>query len=764
MGNGSTTNLTKANLPIFFNELFIQYLQSSALSSSRLINEVPLYQAAYVIIDQLKKKHLHKLNKGHNAYRETLSLINTFKENLTVKQHITPLIQAHAPHLIMGNLNPDFNNEHFKEKIHRYRLNKTDSVQTGLFHFLSAMVMMYRIGLNQQPLKLFLEKLDEDDYLHKRVKARLRDEADKEAGEHWSTGKHEWLPCRLIKDILARSAGMQEDHEAFVLHEKDDVVEIIDWLSLHREFRSDVKRLYFANPEETLVSGHVPAIRDRLKGHPNEGSQVTGTKDYHAALENAFKQYKTVNDFIRQCRHIEKAHLIRGKKPIKPSIQTFFTVEGRRTSRQSSLSKLRHKKIRPGHHDRKALMLHLEKKTKKKDVLSRVPSLISTITVLSEPRSQYPTSPKPTKPKVAKTISITDSVSSNASTWSYDIAETHSDDVDEASPLKEPNLPPDYLITVKDVLFETLKQFKTPRPVLQEISSLFKQLRKQEASSREELIEQLEQRLTKKVKQQFMLNLDKLYTGQVLEPNKDNTLLQLASKMPYHDMIRTWFVVNEKKPNDIKYALSTYILYHTPLSAEINELLLRTRIQTDLLLPFFLNHKKLGDGREGDLHKRKQSQLNTARDIKRLIEESHNISQLYDNTQHLDATAEYCDLKSAYESLYTAISSPSQRYTHKPNIFSRCCPGMFSHPGPRSHLSQLAQRHLILVKTAFIENITALLRTTPEQDRKTLLGVIMEDINADDHFINQRTTRQDPSCCRPRQTRERQDLVSALNR
>lgn len=747
--------LDGTNIRSHFNALLSENVIRRFANSKPLINEAPLYEVMYDSLKQLEQQAIPFLTKGSAEYNKTTSLLKHFKRSLTLSEHVGPLIRKHAPHLIMSDLNEDFDNSVLKKKIHEYRLSDQDSPQDGLFHFLSAMITMYRTGLNPQPLKIFLQALSNDSYLHKRLKARLRDDAERESGEHWSTGNHEWLPCHLIQSILERSAGMHAGYEAFIVQEKQHKIEIIDWLSLHRQFRSSVKRIYFLNEENTLVSGHVPAIRDRLEGHPNEGSQVSGTKAYHGALEDAFKTHKTLNDFVRQCRHIEKAHLIRGKKPITPSSNRFFTVEGHATHQKIAMSQLRSEKISPAYHERKALMALLEQQTRHKGVLPRVPSLSSTDTLISESPSDHHVPKKPIKTKPIRPLPKKDSLSSYSSTWSYILEEEIKDDVPEPDKLETITLPSAYLEIVEGVLFTILTHFNCPKSLMRELSSLFTKLRASSVfADRKRLSDEIDARLSLQIKQQFIMALDELYTGGCINKQNDIDLLYYANQIPYLDLIRLWFDLKEDTTPTIKAKLSREILLSVPLSGDSNDYYRRAHLQSQCLVPFYLSHAKLGDGREGDLHRKISNELITKTDVKRLIEESHNISRLYNDSQHRNVVADYFDLKSAYEALYIAISLPSKRYTRKEGLFSRCCPGLFSRPGPRAHLSQLAQRHLKLVKTAFIDSINALITTIPKESDKALLTVIKNDIRLEDHFINQKTNRHDPYCCIPKKTNE----------
>lgn len=754
-----------------FRQVFDTYfekalIETPLLKQTTLINEVPLYELAYHVLDKIKQDYLSTYKNAKDADAIKMYCMSLKNKTINFREYITPLIKKHMPCLIIDDLPSKFDNDLLKHQISAYRIKPSDTPQDGLFNFLSILVMMYRTDLNKQPLDVFLQCLSEDAYLHKRVKARLRDGAERGSGECWASGNHEWLPCHLIKDILARSAGMHKGYESFVLQQHDNAVEIMDWLKLHRDLRTKVKSLYFLNAEQTIASGHVPAVRDKLDGHPNEGSKTEGTRAYHNQLVRSFNKNKTLRDFVRDCRHIEKAFLVRGKKRIKASTHSFFTVEGRRTDRQSSMSELRHATVKTAYRRRKALMQSLEHKTSKPGVLPRVSSFDSTNSEISDSHSLRNSQLNLNDISAGKIIdqddlSLTETYSLASSSSSGSHSSLHSVFMHAETPIVQSSSS-EYIELVESVLINTLQALEIDKETIKAISSLLIQLRNRTPTPSDLLFTEFNNLLTEEIKTSFILNLHQIYTSQFLDLQTDDPLLHLASKMSYHQIIKVWENVCVQPADTLKPRLVRLILKHAPLGDSTDEFLTRNAIQSDVLMPFFLHHTKLGDAREGDPHKHKYSQLNTVRDIRGLIEESRNSCKLYDTNKFNDSIATYFDIRSAYQALYTAISEPSKRYTHKESALC-CCPCFFNSNAPLAYVSNLALKHLKLVKLSFIDRVEHLVLYCPKQKKEALISSIKQDIQLDDHFVNQYRKRHAPRWYNREHTSTRSALTRELS-
>lgn len=131
---------------------------------------------------------------------------------------------------------------------------------------------------------------------------------------------------------------------------------VTDWLAIHDKLRSKVKRLYFRNNQNSIESGHVPAIRTDIKTTGTIGTKTEGSDAMHKELDAAFNKSSNPREFVRRVHLIASEHIQSGKKHINRSSISFFTVEGRSTNNEASMSDLRHDEILPAYHKRKNRM------------------------------------------------------------------------------------------------------------------------------------------------------------------------------------------------------------------------------------------------------------------------------------------------------------------------------------------------------------------------------------------------------------------------
>ncbi|MFH9198944.1 HPC2 multi-domain protein [Streptomyces anulatus] len=134
----------------------------------------------------------------------------------------------------------------------------------------------------------FKKLWDEDSGSKEWVKGRFR---------AVNTGKHEWIPTDHIADVL-KSA----------IHQKPDMKEALNWVTLHNELRSDTNRVIWqiidAQGAAVSPGGHVGsfyrAYQDELGATRHKSTMTKGTGAFHDALRAAFKEYRerTAGDFI----------------------------------------------------------------------------------------------------------------------------------------------------------------------------------------------------------------------------------------------------------------------------------------------------------------------------------------------------------------------------------------------------------------------------------------------------------------------------------
>jgi hypothetical protein len=258
--------------------------------------------------------------------------------------------------VVQKNLPKKMNIDILSNKIRRYSIKPQRGIDNqAVVNFLGDCVFMYRSNLNKQPLQRILDFILDNKKAFMWLKNRIRDDAIKLPDQYWPTGKHEWLPCNLIIDVLKRSAGMEKNIIPYVVNQIDNNVVIVDWLSIHSSMRSPIQHIYFKNDNNTIDSGHTPALRDQLDGPTVTGIQTKGSEKFHAALRFAFYSSCNPREFIRKMPHIENNHLVSGKKHLSPTKLTFFTAEGVQTNNEKAINQIRHEKIRPEYKDRKAL-------------------------------------------------------------------------------------------------------------------------------------------------------------------------------------------------------------------------------------------------------------------------------------------------------------------------------------------------------------------------------------------------------------------------
>ena len=277
---------------------------------------------------------------------------------ITFHRELKAFIKLHYTAKILQNIPERANEAFFKEKIKECsNLPRKGINNEAIFKFLRCYIFNYRWGLNVQPLGTLIRCLEASPF--KFLHENLRDEASKSGNEMWNSGNHEWLPCRQINDVIKRSAGQFNNVKPFVvaIGPTNNSCIVIDWLAIHAELRSEVKRLYFINKRNSIESGHVPAVRNSLKvligttGTTTEGSDV-----FHNDLNKAFNISTNPREFVRRAHLIATDHIQSGKKRIAPSRGCFFTIEGKKTDDETSMSELRHNQILPAYRQRKQKM------------------------------------------------------------------------------------------------------------------------------------------------------------------------------------------------------------------------------------------------------------------------------------------------------------------------------------------------------------------------------------------------------------------------
>lgn len=293
-----------------------------------------------------QEKELSKLLQDLNDHEDDYKfLLLTLVYDRIKNQHKTH---------ILNNLPTSLDTDTLAPIIRPYSKRKRKGLdKDALISYLEATVFMYRSGLNQTILPRLIQYFSQDEKGMKWLKLHLRDQARKQQDQYWPTGKHEWMPCDLILDILRRSAGMEQNIKPYIIMRNKDKLTLVDWLSIHAEMRSPIRHLYFNNPNSTISSGHTPAIRDQLDGRTWYGTQTTGSSEFHDALRTAFYESTNPREFVRKVPHVSKQYVVSGKKHFKASKMSFFTVEGVSTKNVREINELRHDAIRPDYKKRK---------------------------------------------------------------------------------------------------------------------------------------------------------------------------------------------------------------------------------------------------------------------------------------------------------------------------------------------------------------------------------------------------------------------------
>jgi hypothetical protein len=346
-------------LPQLLDKRLNEKLKSCSLLESGKISEDKMIDVYRKTIDEITQDIKTYYRKNHRSkLNELTDLVDARQceyQLLLQKEIITHIGKKHKK-LIMKNLPKTMTKKMLRKHARPYSNQPRKGVNSqALLDYLKACVFMYRTGLNKQPLMRLISYLETDDKVFKWLKNSLRDDTAQVRGELWATGFHEWLPCNLILDVVKRSAGMVKGVTPFVVSYQEGKYTAVDWITIHKQMRSPIKRLYFLNEENTVESGHVPAIRSDIKDNPLIGAKVSGTVDFHQALNDAFIKSTSPREFVRRVSHISHDSLITGSKHLLPSATGFFTVEGVTTNSERKINNLRHAKIRNAYKIRKSL-------------------------------------------------------------------------------------------------------------------------------------------------------------------------------------------------------------------------------------------------------------------------------------------------------------------------------------------------------------------------------------------------------------------------
>jgi hypothetical protein len=727
----SDTNLSlsdiEALLPAYYQAAFERIISLDSV----LLNEGILFQAAF--------SALAKMEKAYPLAKQNIQRLRDDKQGLL--NCLTAFIQSTYPHLIMDDIQPDFDNEQLKKTIGKFAINPTDNAQDGLFNFLASMVTMYRTSLNKTPLLTFLRRLDEDKELLKKLKKRLRDSPKKEGNELWGSGNHEWLPCQLIKSLLERSAGMHSNVESFIVKEENDIVLVIDWLSLHKQFRSEVKSLYFLNDERQILSGHVPAVRDRLEGSTLMGTKTAGTRKYHDALVRAFRDSKNMREYVRRCRHIEKAYLFRGKKVVEPSDERYFTVTGRRTDKKDSMSKLRHQRIKPAHHIRKQLMQFLENQTAVNGREVIVPSPTSTLS--EKTRWSRESNRVPVSDSQHDTFS-----KSASSTLIYSLIADNVDDNQDnklAIAIDNSVKNTDYLLLLNVLHYSSIDPYllckiKEKLLTLERLEETDKQLE----PLYHDTFKALDACLSPKIKRKFIIQLYECYGNQPLSLPKEEALLRILMQVELSNLIWFFKQINLQSYQPALLQLINIALLSTPISMVNEKIIQRARLYERVLRPFFLKHRKTGDGCFGNLRHKRKDKLKNEADIQTIMEEAKRHCSFGPKIETQTTFMDYYMLTARYQALFTIVAQASNQYTRKRGF--AFCGCFFPEDESLSHLSDIQLHQMKLIKRVYVKEIKNLLLESPKKEREALKLSIEADLIDAHHFMNTIPSRGVPRC------------------
>ncbi|MGW1656628.1 hypothetical protein ACWCQD_29575, partial [Streptomyces atratus] len=112
-----------------------------------------------------------------------------------------------------------------------------------------------------------------------------------------NTGKHEWIPTNYIGDVLQAA-----------MHQKPDLTQALNWVTLHNELRSDTNRVIWQIVDEQGMAvspgGHVGsfyrAYEDERGDTRHKSTMTKGTDAFHNALRAVFDAYrrKTAGEFV----------------------------------------------------------------------------------------------------------------------------------------------------------------------------------------------------------------------------------------------------------------------------------------------------------------------------------------------------------------------------------------------------------------------------------------------------------------------------------
>ena len=329
------------------------------INANGKLSEAACHKMCWNVLERVKNliiEHYKILSKrNQSALTQALDDNEIVYKDLLITALYKKIKASHSI-LVQKNLPKNMDVEILSKEIRQLSIRPRKGIdKTAIIDFLSTCVFMYRSELNKQPLQRFLDFINENKKAFKWLKDKIRDDATKLPDQYWPTGKHEWLPCNLITDVLKRSAGMEKDITSYVLNQTGQNIIIVDWLSIHSSMRSPIQHLYFKNEQNAIISGHTPAIRDRLDGPTAKGIQTAGSDKFHAALRDAFYSSDNPREFIRKIPHVEKDHLVSGKKHLFPTKLTLFTAEGIETNNEKAINQIRHEKIRPEYKERREL-------------------------------------------------------------------------------------------------------------------------------------------------------------------------------------------------------------------------------------------------------------------------------------------------------------------------------------------------------------------------------------------------------------------------
>ena len=349
----------KAFINLLKKQLAEDFQIKTLIDSSGRLSELACHTLCLNVLKTAKTEiteyYTNKAPKNLNALTKALDTRDSEYKSLLLIELYSKIKSTHCK-LIQKNLPKTLNLEILKKKIKIY----SDRPQKGIdkhavVTFLSTCVFMYRSQLNCQPLERLITFFEKEKKALEWLKYKILDEAIRTDEQFWPIGNHEWIPRHLILDVLKRSAGMIEGITPFVVNQTNEDLIIIDWLIIHSDMRSPIQHLYFKNTNNTVCSGHMPAIRLTLEGTTSQGVQTTGSDTFHKALRNAFYNSTNPRSFIRKMNYVEQDHLISGKKHLKPTKTTFFTVEGIKTNNEKAINQIRHEKIRPQYKERRAM-------------------------------------------------------------------------------------------------------------------------------------------------------------------------------------------------------------------------------------------------------------------------------------------------------------------------------------------------------------------------------------------------------------------------